>query len=81
MKMSKRAKRTLAWLLWAALALIFCHYVTSATMGAWIDARWLPLGLVGAVAGTVAGMTKTKRDDTILAAIFGFLGERFGGKK
>jgi len=81
MKMSKRAKRVLAWLLWTTAFLAWCHTTTTAAVGAWVNDRLGLLAFGGFLAGLVAGMTRTKKDDTFIAGLIGWMGDRFGGGK
>ena len=81
MKMTKGAKSLLAWLLCTGCFLSWCHLTTSAEVGSWIGARWELLAAGGMVATTVAGMTRTKKEDSLIGGILGYLGQRFGGGK
>lgn len=76
-----RWKRVLAWLLCAGCFLAAAHQTNSAAVATWVHDRIEILEFGVMIAITVAGITKTKDDDTFWGAVAGFLGQRFGGGK
>lgn len=68
MKMTKTAKRTLAWLLSAAAVLRWIDKATDAGFVAWVDARAVMLFGAYGVAKAIAKLTEGTTDDHILGA-------------
>lgn len=70
--------RRAAWAVGIALFLAWADSTSTAEVQEWVTSR---LGLLtggGAVAAMIAATTKTKADDTFIAGLLGFLGQRFG---
>jgi len=74
----EKVKRCLAYILSIVAYLIWCHYYTSDTVGAWVADRWELLLLGSGLLTAVAASTKGKGDDTVISAALNILSERFG---